>query len=482
MIKSKVIDSMKCLTKEELKELGEVVNSPYFNKNRHVANLFAELKKYFPDFSNRNMSKESIYSKLFPGNAFADKTFRNLMSDLNSLIEKFLTLKNLEKRKLLSKYLLISSLEERALLKQAEQNINEAGVILDEEPFDGGNIFYFNHLIEMEKDYIQIYRNKLIRLNMKEGEYLIYAFLAKYMAFKMKSINYRHKNESERSSEFITEFETRVKLDSWMKYLETKGGFEAEVILIYYYSTMFMTDLNDSVSFSRALELFYKHKTRIDRTETTNLYITFTGYCAVKISNGKKEYNKTLFELYSRMFEENLLMNENEQYLHITIYNNVVTSALSLGKTEWTKSFIDEYADKLLPEYRESMYNYTVSRYYFAAGKFETSLEHLSRVTNDNYWIRSRSKILQLRIYYELGHVEAFFSLYDTIKHSVKTDKQLPQREKENDEIFISLLNRLAKAKFTNSRENMAALRDDAAESLKGQFLDWLLVKISDIS
>ncbi|NOS85826.1 MAG: hypothetical protein HOP31_11850 [Ignavibacteria bacterium] len=289
MIKSKVIDSMKCLTKEELKELGELVGSLYFNKNKNVVNLFAELKKYFPDFSNRNMTKENVYSKLFPGNAFADKTLRNLMSDLYSLIEKYLTIKNLEKRKLLSKYLLISSLEERALLKQAEQNINEANNILEEEPFDGGNIFYFNHLIEMEKDYIKIYRNKLIGLNMKEGEYLIYAFLAKYMAFKMKSINYRHKNESEKLSEFITAFESKVKLDSWMEYLEAAGGFEAEVILIYFYSTKFMSDLNDNGSFSRALELFYKHKSRIDRTETTNLYITFTGYCAVKISGGKRE-------------------------------------------------------------------------------------------------------------------------------------------------------------------------------------------------
>ena len=482
MIKSKVIDSLKKLNKDELKEFSEFVNSPFYNKNKNVTALLGAIKKYWPGFENRNFTKENIYAILFPANEYADKTIRNLMSDLYSLLAKYLTVKNLEKRKLLSKYLLISALEERALLKQAEHNIEEAGEILKQEPFDGGNVFYFNHLIEMEKDYIQIYRNKLIGLNMKEGEYLIYAFFAKYMAFKMKSINYRHKNESEKLSEFISEFEQKVDLDKWIEYLELTGGFEAEVILTYYYTTRFMSDLNDSVSFNRALELFYKHKSRIDRTETTNLYLTFTGYCAVKISKGEKKYNKTLFELYERMFEENLLMNENEQHLHITIYNNIVTSALSLGKNDWTKSFIDKFADKLLPEFRDSMYNYTVSRYYFAVGKFETSLEHLSRVTNDNYWVRSRSKILQLRIYYELGHIDSFLSLYDAIKHSLKTDKQLPGRERDNDEVFIGLLHRLLKVKLKESTEDIEAIRIEADKSLKGQLHEWMSIKICEIS
>lgn len=482
MIKSKIIDSLKKLNKAELKEFSEFVLSPYYNKNKNVTALFGELKKFWPAFESRNFTKEIIYTRIFQQKEFADKTMRNLLSDLNSLLEKYLTVKNLEKRKLLGKYLLISALEEKALLKQAESNITEAGEILKNELFDGGNIFYFNHLIEMEKDYIQIYRNRLISLNMKEGEYLVFAFLAKYMAFKMKAVNYRHKNESERLSEFITEFESRVDLAKLLEYLEAKGGFEADVILTYYYTTRFMGDLNDSASFNKALELFYRHKKRIDRTETTNLYLTFTGYCAVMISKGEKEYNRTLFDLYEKMFEENLLMNENEQHLHITIYNNVVTTALSLGKNEWTKSFIDEYADKLLPEFRDSMYNYSVSRYYFSEGKFETSLEHLSRVTNDNYWIRSRSKILQLRIYYELRHIEAFFSLYDAIKHSLKTDKQLPLRERDNDEIFINLLHRLFKIKLGESAENIQIIRNETENMLRGQLQEWMFLKIGEIN
>jgi len=482
MIKSKVIDSLKSLTKDELKEFGELISSPYFNKNRNIIALFTELKKYYPGFDNRNMTKEHVYSKIYPGNRFADKTFRNLMSDLYSLAEKFLTLKNLKKRKLLSKYLLISEHENRALIKQAEHNIKEAGDILQTELFDGGNLFFINHLVEMEKDYLQIYKNNLVSLNMKEGEYLIYAFLVKYFAFKMKAINYRHKNESEKLSELISEFDNSVDLTKFINYLESAGGFESEMILTYYYTTKFMSNLKDSSSFEKALELFYKNKSKIDRTETTNLYITFSGYCAVKISSGEKDYNRTLFEIYQKMFDENLLMHESEQHLHITIYNNVVTTALSLGKYEWTRKFIEEYADKLLPEYKDSMYNYTISRYYFATGKFESSLECLSRVTNDNYWIRSRSKILQLRIYYELGHVEAFFSLYDAIKHSIKADKQLPIRDKENDTIFISLLNRLFKIKYTKSNDDISILLDTAKSKIKGQLLDWLIIKIGEIS
>lgn len=482
MIKSKVIDVFKKLTKDELKELNDFVNSPYHNKNKNVIALFAELKKHFPDFENRNLTKENVYSKIFPGKVYADKTFRNLMSDIFSLIEKYLIVKNTSKKTLLTKYILIESLAEKNLHKAAEHNIREADIIYDDILFDGGNVFYLKHLVEMEKDFIEISKNKNIDLNMKEGEYLIYSFLSKYMVFKMKSANYRYKQQSEKTSEFIKEFENRVNFDKWIQYLELKGGFESEIILTYYYTVRFMTDLSDSTSFNKALTLFYKNKSRIDTTETTNLYLTFTGYCTVKMSRGEKEYTQILFELYSKMFQENLLIGEKEQYLHITIFNNVVATALLLGKTEWVKVFIEEYSPRLLPEFRDTMYNYACARYCFAVNEFSKSLEHLSRVGMENFWLKSRTRILQLRIYYELGYVEAFFSLLDAIKHSFKTDKQMPSNEKENDYNFIYIMGRLAKIKFSLGTESAEEIKKDARNTLKGQLKEWILLKISEIS
>ncbi len=481
MIKSKVIDSLKTLKKNELKDFSDFIKSPYFNKNRNVYSLFLELKNFYPDFEGSKMTKEIIFAKLFPGKEYTDKTIRNLMSDLMAVIEKYFIQKDLENRKLLLKYLLITALSGRNLVKSTGENIKEAEKLFNDEKFDGGNLYFIKHLIEMEKDYLEIIQNKMINLNMKEGEFLVYSFLGKYMGFKMKSINYKYKLGSEKTSEFIEEFEKNVNIDSWMSYLESIGGVKSELILTYFYTTKFMTDLPDDVSFQKALKLFYRNRSHINTTETLNLYLTFTGYCAVKIAKGAKEYTHTLFELYSKMAEENMLMGAGEENIHITIFNNIVTTALSLGKADWAKKFIDQYSPKLIPEYRETMFNYAYSRYYFSINEFERSMEHLSRVTMDNFWIKSRSKILQLRLYYELGYIEAFFSLHDSIKHSLKADKLLPQYEKDNDALFISLLGRLAKIKFSGSGEKIQNIKEEAQSTLKSQLLNWMLKKIEEL-
>lgn len=485
MIKSKIIDILNSLNKDELKQLGELINSPYFNKNKNVMALFAELKKFYPSFESRNLTKEYVYSKIFPDNAYADKTFRNLMSDLLALAEKFLTLEELDTRKLYEKYLLTQSLLRKRLIKPAEQSLREADKLFDEELFDGGNIFYTKHLLEMEKDFLEIHKNNVINLNMKEGEYMIYSFLSKYMLFRMKLANYKHKMDTQQASEFIKEFSGRVDMKPWVEYMEQIGGWENDIILIYYYSTVFMENTTDDASFDKALGLFYKNKAKLNVTETLNLYLTFSGFCAVKMAKGEKQYTEVLFDLYVKMAEENLLMGEDEEYMHITIFNNVFNTALMLGKLEWSKSFIDEYSQKLLPEYRDIMFHYAYAWYYFIAKDYEASLEHLGRVTMENTWIKARTKMLQIRLYYELGHAEAFFSFYDAFKHYLKNDKEIPEYSRNTDYVFITILNKMAKIKFSISNEPKSAqlkkLRDEGEITLKGTLKEWFLSKIDEI-
>src|SRR5690349_2838623 len=99
------------------------------------------------------------------------------------------------------------------------------------------------------------------------------------MLFKMNFNNYRHKLGTENVSKLIQEFDKRVSLDSWMSFIEAEGGAVNELILIYYYTTKFMSDISDEESFEKAMALFNKHRSKIDVTETTNLYLTFTGFC-----------------------------------------------------------------------------------------------------------------------------------------------------------------------------------------------------------
>ena len=91
MIKSNLIDLLRKLSTEELKEFGEYVRSPFFNKNQSTIKLLDYIRKYAPDFNDKKLGKELVYQKLFPGMKYNDGFTRTIMFNLAKLTEDYLT-------------------------------------------------------------------------------------------------------------------------------------------------------------------------------------------------------------------------------------------------------------------------------------------------------------------------------------------------------------------------------------------------------
>ncbi len=481
MINSKVIDILKKFDRSELKELSDFIDSPFHNKNKNVRKLFSALKSFYPGFADKKLTKENIYEKIFPGNVYADKTFRNLMSDLMNLIESYAAYSYIDNDKYYRKFFRTVGLAMIQADSSVESSIKEADKLFSDFKFDGGNIFYLMHLMEMEKDFLAIRRNKLINLNMKEGEYLIYAFLSKYLIFKMKYYNYRYKLGTEKLSGFIEEFEKSINLESFIKFIESSPTAEMEIILIYYYCTKFMSDISADSYYSKVKLLFEKNKNNLNRTETVNLYLTFNSYCVAKIRQGSKEYVRELFDIYKKMFEENLAMGESETHLHITIFYNVVSIALNIGETEWARSFIENNHKKLLPEYEETMYNYSYSLYHFHRKEFEKSLECLNKVNFENHFIKTGVRLLLLKIYYELRYTESFISMCDSIKRYFTGEKQVPADIKISSVEFINIAAKLFRNINDSSKEKLLDIQNDIEHKQLGLNKDWLLEKLDEL-
>lgn len=481
MIKSKVIDALKALNKSEFKELEDFIDSPFFNKNKKVRSLYKVLKKYYPSFDSKDLSKHHVYSRLFPGRSYADKTLRNLLSDLLNLIEKYLALNSINRFPLIEKYFAISGILKKRLFSLTESNLKEADRMFNNSKFDGGNAYYIMHLIEMEKDFLSISKNKLINLNMKEGEYLIYAFLSKYLIFKMKYYNYRYKLGTEKLSAFIEEFEKSINIENFIKYLELGSEPIYNIILIYYYCTKFVSDLSAEKYYWKVKSLVNTNKDLINRTEIINIYLTFNAFCVAKIREGNSSYEKELFGLFKEMVEEKLYLGESEKYMHLTIFNNIVSLGLKIGELEWTKSFIDKYSAHLLPEFKDTMFNYSYSQYYFRQKEYEKALEYIKRVNFENYYIKNGVRFLLLKIYFELGYTESFISLCDSIKHYLANDKLLPKDKKDSDYKFVNLVNKLYQYVLDPKEHKLDNINTEMLKGLPGTHSDWLQEKLSEL-
>jgi hypothetical protein len=89
MIKSKLVEILRKSTKEQLLRIEDFVQSPYFNKDETVIQLFQLLKKEYPAFKKAHIDKRKIFTQLYPAAPYQDKRLRYLMSDLQRLLEQF---------------------------------------------------------------------------------------------------------------------------------------------------------------------------------------------------------------------------------------------------------------------------------------------------------------------------------------------------------------------------------------------------------
>jgi hypothetical protein len=81
MLNSQLIEILKTFSRDEISEFGDMVCSPYFNKKSAVTKFWKEINKYAPDFNSANLSREKIYSKVFPGKEYNYGTMKNLVHD-----------------------------------------------------------------------------------------------------------------------------------------------------------------------------------------------------------------------------------------------------------------------------------------------------------------------------------------------------------------------------------------------------------------
>ena len=120
---TKLILTLKSFSRDEIKSFDKFISSPFFNNGRNYIPFFTELKKFYPDFDNKNLNAEFIYKKLYPGKNFNKQVMWNYVSQLEKLALEFLIHNSLKQNRS-ERFFLISE----ELLKR-----NQSVVIIEKD-------------------------------------------------------------------------------------------------------------------------------------------------------------------------------------------------------------------------------------------------------------------------------------------------------------------------------------------------------------
>lgn len=478
MYKSTLINQLKTYSPKEIKEFGEYIRSPYFNKNQSVIKLFDYIRKQYPAFDEKKLNKEAVYGKIFPNADYSDGFMRTIMFNLSNLADEYLAHKRYKQNHFIEKWYLLYELNERALDKQIEKKTKE--LKKEFSNIDVQEADYFLHKFLIDNEYFYY----LNRSNPDKIEKFINCYdideMFNHLTYFYLLRAFKHYDFYINAKEIYNiNFKTE-NFEDILKNLKPESYENIPIISLYYNVSMLHIREEDTAYFFKVKKQIAEIEKKINRYDTATTYVNLENYCKKRIRKGDKSFLNELFGILEIEIEKEIFLIYGN--MSAKFYRIAVETGLKLGKLEWSKEFMNKYKSKLRSTDAENTYNYALALYEFISGNFLQSLEFLSKVKYDDVYQKAELRCLTAQLYYELEAVESFYAQIDSFRHFLTNDKILPENRKIYIGNFLSLLKNLANRKFGNGKQDLKDIKQQILEIENIHNKEWLLEKAQQLN
>ncbi len=477
MNKSILIDLLSKFTSKEIREFGEYVHSPFFNKNESVIKLFEYIRKHYPDFNDDKLKKESVFEKIFPNVSYNDGFMRTIIFNLTELAETYLAFIRYKECHFTERKYLLHELNEKELDRQIERITKKT--LKEFEDIKVRDADYYNDRFMIEYEYFyylnRTYLDKIEKfINRNDVEDMFNHLTYFYLFYAIKHYVYFLNTQSMYSINFKTDF-----IEDIFRNLEPGYFQDIPTLSLYYDILMLFLKEDDTSYFYKVKEKVNKFEKKLNRYEITGAYINLENYCKRMIRKGNNCFLKELLEIYKIKIEKKFYPLHKE--MSGKFYRGVVDTALKLKEFEWAKEFIEKYKDEMPPDSCEDTYYYCLALYEFAMKNFEKSLEFLSKVKYSEIYLKTELRCLSAVLYYELEMDDLLLSHIDSFRHFLVNDKLIPDERKESYSIFIKYTKNLSKLRASNDGAELHCLNQKISENSAVYNKDWLMEKAAEL-
>lgn len=470
----KLIDVLKTFTRKELRNFGEFVSSPFYNKNKNVINLYKTLVRYYPEFNSKNFTTETVFKKVFPADKFNYHKINNVVSDLYSLSEKYLVVLSMNKRDMYEAKFLIYELRLRKLYKLYKHKFYAYMKELINREIKDENYFY--NMYELNDDYLwyATIKKPNTELNILQNEFdnFFNYVLIRLSRFYSLMLHERNQNNVDYRLTMFNEV---------MSFLNNNEFDEIPVLSIFS-NIVKLLHTKEQKYYDKLKDLKTRYFYKLNIEDRRLLFIHLYDYCAYMVNfKGDDRFYKDMFEIYREMLEKKFMTKESFLFPD---FINVVKIACRVGEYKWAELFIEDYKSSIPAEEKQNVLEFCNGTIAYARGDLERALLHYSKSNFQNFIFRVQVKILLLKIYYKLGRYEEAFGIIDTFRHYLSREKNLLQEHRDSYRIFLKLMSDLIKEKEKpnkNQREfNMKKIKEETAAMPANPFRikTWLLEEL----
>ena len=487
MLKHPIIGLIKTFSSEEKKSLSEFIASPYFVKSRRVKELYREIIKYYPLFSDDDLSKEKLSRKLYKGE-YKELAIRKLLHELLQIVLNFLAYNRFRGADYIRDDYILKELmfrnQKKLFKKYSEKTESE---FKDDKSI---NIEYFYNRILFEANKINF--SLLYPKELQKGKpldeisncsmlltiHFVTEILNEYHLFNIIKSKFNIDNESNYLNKVIDSLNVEEIIKNFPK--ENKFVFILEIYNAMYKS--FSNFENDNHYFAYK-DIVLKHSARLGINEIYVHYFRLMNYCLSKNRSQAKRavYNEELMSLYEIVLKNNYYRTDKVKYLSNALFKDVLFLGLKLRGFKWSYKFVKEYCRKLNPDDIENMYNYGNAYLLFEEKRYELSLEYLNKVILENFNYKFDEKNLRLRIFFELDYLDQVPGIIHAYYENLSYSKLISKERKNRHRNFLSYLEKIVKYKTGNMKIDISYLKHKLKEEDQILFKEWLLEKIEEI-
>jgi hypothetical protein len=491
MYTNQLTELLKSFTAKELMRFGKFLNSPYFNNRKMMLKLFTVLKKYHPDFENKNFTKEHLYKLVYKNAEYNDSTFRNLMSDLLKLALQFLKYENIEKRESESSFFLTNEILYRnpqtLFLNQMayiEHNINRRN------KFDA-DYFISKYRIETERFYHSLLTRKIIKKSFATTEsekllrgivYILCYFVIESLKHNDTLLKYSRTYNINKDIEAVSQFLELFNFEKIVLFIRNNLKIDLPVIEIYHKLLKTFINVKDNSAYFDFKKTLIHNSKDLGSVDNNFLFTRLIDYCIFKKNLGIDntfDTDREIFNLLKIFIENEYYKTEMNTYLTMDLFRNVLINCIAVKELAYMEEFISNYSNKLLPKDITNVENYSFALLNFEKKNYNKALHYLNRVKFDQFVYKLDMKNLQLKINFELGYYESAISVIDTYKHFLKNNQLLSESRKVLHNNFLSYTLKLIHYKTGSEKINLSYLADRVGKSRKVFDKGWLLDKIN---
>lgn len=516
MYASPLLRTLQLLSQEELEALHLFAASPIFNDTRpdETLELFEFLKKYYPYFDSPELHRDLAGKRFFPKAANPVGALQRTMTQLMNIVRNFVTFRyavlrdaqepngsallhevqqKLSLMRFYSERLQQTNLPAPPAPQQEEQgrksrkaenffeNLNnqarkELDNCQDFSEFDEhefADYHQFRFMVEQEKAFFEEFSSE------RDGDKNLLAATEQLDTFYLMNkldqmcrlVHYQrmwrlYEEGSAELQRFLVNRDTTVQIS---KALRANGYFQQPAVALYCTLLDFLTQ-NDPVEAEHQSEIFEKlleeNPQALPSRRVQAMRVMVRGFWPARYRETKD--SRFLEKIFSFQLVQ-IQQLGTEGALPSTHFQNILFTALKLGKFEWAADFFELYQSRItgLNDADQKTLLLDISRAAISFGKknidaaAKTLPHYLTYGALDDIYLYAIAATLDARIRYEMDDLDDEYA--ERMLHATATrlrrEDSLPAHRKTERLRFFSLAKELFKLKLLRNQDRRADLK-----------------------